>query len=406
MRIAVISDLHLGFAWGTERQEDSFRNAREAFSKALAEKPDVILLLGDIFHDRVPKPEILAPTIELFAQVKNSLKPVKILSKVKDKKEEVTTGTIPAIIGIYGTHERRHAYSINPVQTLTKANLIKYLHAESILLNIDGERLGLHGLSGVPEAYAKDALSSWAPTPFPQARNLLLLHQDFKELIPNPDALSIADLPNDFDLFLLGHIHWRVEDKHPAFKTPILIPGSTVTTQLKDKEAKIKKGFYLIEIKTEMHIRFIELDTRPFEYIKIDVNKKRPSDILTEITNALDKKIAYQQGNLKPVYKFKLRGNLEGFLPTDLNFKSVTNKFKDKAIIFIDKSSISSAELSEKAKLLADLKSNKISIDQLGLDLLAKNLKVKDRNKLEEIFNLLAEGELEKVESLINDTRP
>ena len=40
MRIAVISDLHLGFAWSTERQEDSFRNAREAFSKALAENED------------------------------------------------------------------------------------------------------------------------------------------------------------------------------------------------------------------------------------------------------------------------------------------------------------------------------------------------------------------------------
>lgn len=403
MKIAVIADLHLGFAWGTEREQDSFRNAEEAFSKALGEKPDIILLLGDIFHDRIPRPEILAPTIELFARVNKSLKQIKILSIVKDKKEEIASGKLPAIIGIYGTHERRSIHSINPVQTLTKANLLHYLHAESILLDINGERLGIHGLSGVPEAYAKDTLISWNPTPFPQARNIILFHQDFKELIPNPEALCFADLPKGFDLILLGHIHWRVEDKHPEFKTPILLPGSTVTTQLKDKEAKIKKGFYLIEIKNEIHVKFKELEkVRPFEYIVVNVNKKKPSDILIEITETINKQIKYQQGELKPIYKFKLKGELEGFMPTDLNFKSVVDKFKDKAIVVVDKSKISSSKLSEKAKLLFDVKSKKLSIDQLGLDLLAKNLKAKDKTKVEELFNFLAEGDLKKVEEIIS----
>lgn len=402
MKIAVISDLHLGYAWGTEREQDSFRNAQEAFSKALAESPDVILLLGDIFHDRIPRPEILAPTIELFAGVNKSMKPVKILSVVREGKEEIASGHIPPVIGIYGTHERRHAHSVNPVQTLTKADLIYYLHAESILLNINGERLGIHGLSGVPESYAKDALRAWSPTPFPNARNLILFHQDFKELIPNPEALSFADLPNGFDLLLLGHIHWRVEDKHPAFKTPILIPGSTIATQLKDKEAKIKKGFYIIEIKTDIHIEFKELEkVRPFEYITLEVKKKKPSDILIEITETIDKKLKYQQGELKPIYKFKLKGELEGFLPTDLNFKSVIDRFKDRVIVVVDKSKIVSSKLSEKVKLLSDLKSKKLSIDQIGIDLLSKNLKAKDKYKVEEIFNLLVEGDLKKVEELL-----
>ncbi len=399
MKLAVISDLHLGFSYGTEKGEDSFRNAREAFSKALAEKPDLIILLGDIFHDRVPRPEILAPVIELFTQVNKSLKPVRILSMVKDKKEEIESGTIPAIIGIYGTHERRSIYSVNPIQTLTSANLIHYLHAGSVLLDVNRERLGIHGLSGVPETYARDALRAWSPKPFPNARNLLLMHQDFKELIPNPEALSFADLPNGFDLFFLGHIHWHVEDKHPAFKTPILIPGSTIRTQLKDKEAKIKKGFYIVDIKKEIHIDFKELEkVRPFEYIIIEVDKKKPSEIMAEIAEVLHKRIKYKQGELKPIYKFKLKGELDGFLPTDLNFKSMISNFEKKAMVIVDKSDVTSLKLSEKVKLLYDLKAKKLSINQLGLDLLAKNLKVKDKNRLEIIFDLLADGELERVE--------
>ncbi len=399
MKLAVIADLHLGFAWGTERGEDSFRNAREAFQKALNEKPDVILLLGDIFHDKIPKPEVLAPAIEMFTKLNKAMKPVKILSRIKNKKEEIQAGTIPAIIGIYGTHERRSAYSVNPVQTLTSANLIYYLHAESIMLDLGGRKLGIHGLSGVPEAYARDAMTSWSPQPFPQAKNLLMIHQDFKELIPNPGALSFADLPNGFDAFLLGHIHWRVEDKHPAFNTPILIPGSTVRTQLRANEAKIRKGIYILEFGAEMHITFRELDgIRDFQFIKLDISKKKPSEIMTEIVEFLNKSLQYKTPGLKPMYRFKLKGELEGFLPTDLTFKSIIKRFEDNAIVKVDKSDVSSSKLSEKVKLLADLKSNKLSIDQLGLDLLIKNLKTDNRERAELIFNLLADGNLAAVE--------
>ena len=39
LKIAVISDLHLGSKWGTEREEDPFDQAREAFERAVALDP-------------------------------------------------------------------------------------------------------------------------------------------------------------------------------------------------------------------------------------------------------------------------------------------------------------------------------------------------------------------------------
>ena len=44
MKLAFISDIHLGFAYGTERQEESFDNFRQAFELALKDKPDLVLL--------------------------------------------------------------------------------------------------------------------------------------------------------------------------------------------------------------------------------------------------------------------------------------------------------------------------------------------------------------------------
>jgi len=52
MDISIISDTHFGFKWGSERGEDTFENAREAFEKSL--DADVIILPGDIFDKKYP----------------------------------------------------------------------------------------------------------------------------------------------------------------------------------------------------------------------------------------------------------------------------------------------------------------------------------------------------------------
>ena len=99
MRIAVISDLHLGFKFGEERGEDAFRNANEAFSKALEEKVNLILLPGDIFHDKVPRPEIIGRAIELFARL-NKIPKIKVINLKSKEKDEMLNQEIPAIVTI------------------------------------------------------------------------------------------------------------------------------------------------------------------------------------------------------------------------------------------------------------------------------------------------------------------
>jgi double-strand break repair protein MRE11 len=402
MRIAVISDLHLGFKFGEERGEDAFRNASEAFSKALEENVDLVLLPGDIFHDKVPRPEIISRAIETFAPLKKISK-IKVINLKSKDKDEMLNQEIPAIVTIYGTHERRNQGSVNPVQLLEKAGFLTHLHAESALIEVGTERIGIHGLSGVPDQFAAEAMSSWNPTPFPQVPNFLLIHQTFKELIPDVklNVMSYANLPQGFNLFILGHIHWRVEDKHPFTEAPIIVPGSTIRTQLRKIEAERAKGFYIIESKdNKINIQFKELENvRKFYYQDFDISNTKPSEVVISVQEKISSILKTHTKKLNPIIRFKLKGSLaEGFLPTDLNFISLSRKFNEKAILYFDKSKVESSQLGERAKLLYDLKQKKISIEEIGMKLLLENMKVTDVKQakyIQDMFERLVEGNLE-----------
>ena len=406
MKIAVIGDTHLGFGWGTPRQEDSFRNAKDAVKKALEEKPDLIIQLGDMFHERIPKPEVLAPGMEIFLHASSNLKPVKIFSRVRKGKEKHLSQTISPVIAIFGNHERRSEGYINPVQLMERSKAIYCMEEESIVVECEGKRIGIHGLSSVPNNFLKEALKAWNPKPFPNMPNIMLLHQNFREAIPQlrEEVPSFADLPIGFDVYLCGDIHWRMEDKHPLSGSPIILTGSTVKTQLKKLESTQKKGIYIVNFGgTRTNILLKELDTpREFIYEELKIDGKRPSEIITQIEEDLAKKLKYHLKDLKPIIRYKLKGKLaDGFLPTDLSFRKLIKKYDDKMLVFIDKNKVVSSKLAERAKFLADLKSKKVSIDQLGLKILCEKLKIKDSRQIEGLLHALSEGDIEKAKEIL-----
>ena len=53
MRIAILSDFHLGY---DRFREDAFRQAQEALVRAASEA-DALIIPGDIFDNRTPKPD-------------------------------------------------------------------------------------------------------------------------------------------------------------------------------------------------------------------------------------------------------------------------------------------------------------------------------------------------------------
>ncbi len=415
MKIAVISDMHLGYAIDTELENDSYDNALQAINIALKQEPDLFLFPGDIFHNKIPKPEVLAKAIELFSYLKSRIKSKSKIIELKSSTRAPTSElNIPSIISIYGTHEKRNPDNINPIQLLEKANLLYNLHAESALIKVEGEKgtsnIGIHGLSGVPDQYAREHLTSWNPAPFPGVPNLLMIHQTFKDLIPaiTEDILELSELPEGFDYFLLGHIHWNQELKHPKYNIPILLPGSTVLTQMNKVESKIKKGLYIIDItKESKKATFIPINTRSLIYHSFEFENKRPSELIIEISDLIESYLKnITEDQKKVLLKIKLKGKLApGFLPTDLNLRNIIKKYSNKMIINIDKKDVVSDEVTEGAKILTELKQKQLSVDQLGLSILKEiikpNIQETQLQKIDNLFEHLSAGNLEKAEQTL-----
>jgi len=105
MRIAIFSDCHCGYAFEEERGDDSFKALEDSIEKSL--DSDLILIAGDLFDSRIPKPEVFARTAKILSRAQNLTSKTKLISaKNKDSISPSALRGIP-IVAIHGTHERR-----------------------------------------------------------------------------------------------------------------------------------------------------------------------------------------------------------------------------------------------------------------------------------------------------------
>ncbi|MEM3405988.1 MAG: DNA repair exonuclease, partial [Candidatus Pacearchaeota archaeon] len=209
MKIAIFSDCHCGFKFGEERGEDSFKSLEEAIE--LSRDADLILLAGDVFDTRIPRLEIISRTAKILNKTKFYKSNAKLIYSDKQINHHIL-GT--PIIAIHGTHERRTKELINPIQMLEDTGQLIYLHNSTVIFDINGKKVAIHGMSGVPERYAKSVLMSWNPKPIENAINIFMFHQSIEPYIYSPlepPTLKPEDLPDGFDLYVLGHLHWHDE---------------------------------------------------------------------------------------------------------------------------------------------------------------------------------------------------
>ncbi|MCD6477980.1 MAG: metallophosphoesterase [Candidatus Aenigmarchaeota archaeon] len=366
VKIAIISDLHLGIGRNTERSEDCWDAAREAFEKA--KDCDLILLPGDIFDGRIPRPEDWAKCMGILSNVK-----------------------VP-IVAIHGNHERRGKGLINPVEGLEHAKFLKYLHCKSKVFDIKGRKISVFGMGWVPEAYAKEVLHNCNPQPVEGAYNIFVLHQSVSPYVFNsiePPSLTLEDLPKGFDLYVCGHIHWNVMDK--THGKPFLIPGSTVTTQVNKSEAKNPKGFYIVELDDDVKINFIKLDSARKVYykeFKVDNNKK-----ISDITEEIEEYLNGINEDKKPLVRVVVRGSIGKGSNLDLRY--LKDKYRDKMILSVGVR-VSEEELEKKIKLLRDVMDERVSIMDIGMRILRENMnEMKSSFDFEEIFEFLVDGNVD-----------
>jgi len=400
MLISILSDLHFGYGWNTKLEKDSYENAREAMSKCL--DSDLIIIAGDIFDSRNPKTDTWAKSLRVLSKpLLAENKGLKLVDKINKDLPEISNRTFSAIpvIALHGTHDRRPKDQINVIQALEQTGFLIHLHLNGLVFEKDGQKVAIQGMSGVPERYAKQIMDKWDPKPLEGCYNILMFHQSIEPYVYSPlepPTLNKSNLPKGFDLIVDGHIH--TGDLTNVGSTKLLLPGSTLVTQLKKEEAEKPKGFYQIEIgKTK--INFIKLENnRKFFYKELEL--KPEVTVRDQIETVLTETLS-EEFKKKPIIKIKIIGKDTGVVDKEL--REIEKKYYDKSIVIFSKE-LESEEITKKIELLRDLRQRKMSVEETGLKILKDNLdelKFQSSFDHDSLFKLLSEGETEKAFDII-----
>jgi DNA repair exonuclease SbcCD nuclease subunit len=361
MKIGIVADNHLGYP---RFEEDSYIQAERAMLGA-AEKCDVIINGGDIFDARIPKLETLQKGMELFSRVK-----------------------VP-VFAIYGNHERRTKEMTNPVQLLLTANLVKYLHGTSEIFEKEGEKIQIFGIGNIPDRYAKTAVEKALERFVPEkgAFKILVIHQTISDILKTEEEeLSFDFLEGlPFDLIINGHIHRRME----KLAGKVIMPGSTVITQLKKEETE-PKGYYIYDTKTKK-TEFFPIECRKFFHEELNFENVSEEEVRKRVREKIEE-LHKQYKNA--IILVKLKGRLrEGLLSSDIALE----EYDDIYIV----NELNAVDIKTKLDKIRKFREEKLSVKEIAIVELEKRLEGKiTMFKPSEFFDKLVEGSEEALEYL------
>jgi len=362
MKIAILSDSHLGYA---RFEKDAFEQTKAAFLDA-QEKSDIIIYAGDVFDAKIPKLETLNQAVEILKNIK-----------------------IP-VYAIHGNHERRSKEMINPVQLLSKMDLLNYIHAESVVFEKNNEKIQIFGLGNIPEDYANTALKKSLEgfTPDEDKFKILVLHQTITDFVSAQDGINVEDLePLPFDLIINGHIHRSMS----KMDGKLLIPGSTVLTQLKEEETA-SKGYFLYDTNDKKH-EFVEIHSRKFIFEEI----KFENAGISELKEKLESRISeLKNENPDAIIRVKLSGTLrEGINPGDLGLSAPENVYLS--------NELNVTELKDRLERIRKLRDEKLSVRDIAIKELEEKTKNITTFKPKELFEKLDLGSEEALQYLLGE---
>ncbi|MBN2477874.1 metallophosphoesterase [Candidatus Micrarchaeota archaeon] len=351
MKIAIMGDTHLGYA---RFEEDSYIQAEWAIKDA-EDKADLIIIAGDVFDTKIPRMETLQRALNIFKKIKKR------------------------IITIHGNHERRSKDSVNILQILDTGGFVEYLHNQSLQIEENGEKINIIGLGSVPSFYSKTALKVCTEKNGPKKGyfNILVLHQNFNELSMGEEDLSFEDIQElNFDLIINGHIHKH----HNSLNGKLIIPGSTVVTQLKKEETEAR-GYVLYDTEKKEG-RFIPVKSRDFYLEELEFENAG----ILEVRKAVEEKIEeIKKRSPESIIKIRLKGKImDGLSPSDLVLRGGKN-------IFID-NKLNIKNLRQRLDEIKAGRKSEVSVRDYAM----KKLKEKTENKIDfdpvEFFEKLSES--------------
>lgn len=245
MKIALISDLHLGYRqYGLiEREEDFYIQYLMCMEEIEKSDVDAVIIAGDIFDKPNPSPKAM----DIYRQGVLSLDGIPVY----------------AITGNHTMLLRDDHYTVDSY--FAESGIDNYhLIDDSIYFEEGVDICGVAYRSDTKLDEFKTALDDVTSLQKEENFHILVIHQAIKEYCGFTGAeLSINDFNLDsYDLIVCGHIHSRYEALINKGKTVFVQPGSPErmnTTEARD-EIEQGKGFYIFDTQ-ERDLSFHPVDS-------------------------------------------------------------------------------------------------------------------------------------------------
>jgi DNA repair protein SbcD/Mre11 len=281
IRFMHIADVHLGYAQygSSERYNDFYRSFAAAIDDALQEHVDLVIIAGDLFHQRSLSPQTL-------------LQAAHELERLRD-------AAIP-IVAVIGNHEQAHYRDqFSWLDYLAGRRLLILLHAKyenselclaphngqsGSYVDIAGMRIyGMRYAGAVTPrlvADAAQALSRQSAADKP-AFTVFVTHAGLDGIVPNFAANitreQLACLRPLVDYLALGHIHKPFQEEGWIFNPGSLEPNSF-------PEAEYEGGALLVDVNTTREPRIVitprRYAIRPFVRLPLAVSAFESPDAL------------------------------------------------------------------------------------------------------------------------------
>lgn len=266
MKLIHLSDLHLGKRVGEfPMLEDQKEILRQIMAVIKEERPDAVLIAGDVYDKGVPPAEAVEVFDEFLVQLAACRQQVFIISGNHDSAERLAFAR--RLIDASGIHLAPiYKGAVEPMRLqdeygevciymlpfVKPANVRRYFPDQDIASCEDAMRTVVESMDIDPEK-----------------RNILLTHQfvtgaavsDSEELsVGGTDQVS-ADCFRDFDYVALGHLHRPQTVKTAAADTILRYSGTPLKYSF--SEAKDKKSITIVEMKEKGTVTLSFRDLEP-----------------------------------------------------------------------------------------------------------------------------------------------
>ncbi len=307
MKFAHLADCHLG-GWRQEEMQDlNFKSFQKVVDTCIEEKPDFILISGDLFDSAYPPIEILKQTFAEFRKINDQQIPVYIIAGSHDFSASGKT-----FLDVL----EKAGFCRNIEQTQEQEDgrikISPYLHNDIAIFGYSGKKSGME-IEDLRKIYF-DSIHQFT---------IFMVHTTISDVVGTipMDSIDKTKLP-PANYYALGHIHKVFEKQEQG--SVYVYPGPTFPNNFQEL-ADLKQGsFQIVEsLDSKLQTRNIKIKIKEIVYAEIEI-----SNALTateKIINELDK---FNMND--KIVLMKLTGTIAQGKSGDIRFEEIESFVKKK----------------------------------------------------------------------------